>query len=375
MSRFHLSDRRSFIAAIILVFLMSITLASCSGLAPIMSYQGRLTNASGQPLNGTYSFEFSYFQSASGGEAVYSETKDVVITGGLFDTTIGAAVISEGMQAEWLSSPLWLEVSINGETLTPRQQLLGSPYAFTLMPGAVIKGDFNTTNVGTVTDAILTIANIEDTNPIPALRIEGLGGVEVAGLGLSDGVANAGVISGLRTSTHSDLRLASMDELYLDLDHDNNSTSSIRIRNGASTEVCTINENGNLHCIGNSVFDGTKSAVISVQDEERLVYAIESPEVWIEDFGSASLVGGVGQVGIDPLFAGTVSLLEYHVFVTPLGDCNGLYVSQKTATGFEVRELGGGTSDIDFDYRLVAKRIGYETERMELLEPESEKAE
>jgi hypothetical protein len=34
--------------------------------------------------------------------------------------------------------------------------------------------------------------------------------------------------------------------------------------------------------------------------------------------------------------------LEYHVFLTPNGDCKGLYVHQKTATSFEVRELGGG---------------------------------
>jgi hypothetical protein len=56
----------------------------------------------------------------------------------------------------------------------------------------------------------------------------------------------------------------------------------------------------------------------------------------------------------------------YHVYLTPLGDCNGLYVANKTATSFEVRELRGGTSDPAFDYRIVAIRKGYEGVRMEV---------
>jgi hypothetical protein len=35
-----------------------------------------------------------------------------------------------------------------------------------------------------------------------------------------------------------------------------------------------------------------------------------------------------------------------------------------TATGFEVRESGGGTSSLSFDYRIVAKRRGYEAQRL-----------
>src|ERR1019366_8679796 len=63
-------------------------------------------------------------------------------------------------------------------------------------------------------------------------------------------------------------------------------------------------------------------------------------------------------------FAQTVnSGVEYHVFLTPKGDCKGLYVTNETTDGFEVRELGGGTANIAFDYRIVARRKGYETIR------------
>jgi hypothetical protein len=56
--------------------------------------------------------------------------------------------------------------------------------------------------------------------------------------------------------------------------------------------------------------------------------------------------------------------MEYHVFLTPKGDCKGLYVTDETATSFVVRELGGGTSSIAFDYRIMAKRRGYEGIRL-----------
>ena len=114
---------------------------------------------------------------------------------------------------------------------------------------------------------------------------------------------------------------------------------------------------------------GAKASIADVNGESRATYAMESPEVISEDFGSGKLVGGVATVTIDPLFATTVDLSEYHVFVTPLGDCNGLYVSNKTATGFEVHELGGGKASIEFDYRIVANRSGYEDVRMEILAP------
>jgi len=44
------------------------------------------------------------------------------------------------------------------------------------------------------------------------------------------------------------------------------------------------------------------------------------------------------------------------VFVTPEGDCRGLYVHRKRSSSFEVRELAGGKSSIAFSYRIVGRR-------------------
>jgi len=125
---------------------------------------------------------------------------------------------------------------------------------------------------------------------------------------------------------------------------------------------CTIDVKGDLHCTG------SKSADVPVDGGARKValYAVEAPDNWFEDFGSGVLSNGVATVAFDPTFVQTVNTtLEYHVFLTPNGDCKGLYVANKSAGSFEVRELGGGTSSIAFDYRIVAKRSGYENVRLE----------
>ncbi len=56
---------------------------------------------------------------------------------------------------------------------------------------------------------------------------------------------------------------------------------------------------------------------------------------------------------------------DYHIFLAPRGDSNGLYVNGLTASGFEVREQKGGTSSLDFDYRVVARRKDIPGPRLE----------
>jgi len=124
---------------------------------------------------------------------------------------------------------------------------------------------------------------------------------------------------------------------------------------------CYIDTKGDLVCTG------SKSAAVALPDNRWVrLYAVESPDNWFEDFGSATLVNGSAEVSLDPTFAQTVNAnVEYHVFPVPRGDCKGLYVGAQNAGGFVVRELGGGTSNITFDYRIVARRKGYENVRLE----------
>jgi hypothetical protein len=124
---------------------------------------------------------------------------------------------------------------------------------------------------------------------------------------------------------------------------------------------CVIDQDGNLGC------GGSKSAVVPVDGGSRKValYAVEAPENWFEDLGSGQLSNGSARIDLEPTFAQTVNTdLDYHVFLTPRGECEGLYVTNLTPSGFEVRELHHGSSSIAFDYRIIAKRKNYETVRL-----------
>jgi hypothetical protein len=116
---------------------------------------------------------------------------------------------------------------------------------------------------------------------------------------------------------------------------------------------------------GNFAASGYKAAIVETQDYGwRHLYAMESPDNWFEDFGQAQLVDGKATVAIEPVFAQTVNLSQpYHVFLTPMGDCP-LYVAEKTPTSFTVRAHGGQTCSVAFDYRIIAKRLGYEDLRL-----------
>ncbi len=138
-----------------------------------------------------------------------------------------------------------------------------------------------------------------------------------------------------------------------------NSSSAPLVVEGA-TGSCIIDAAGDLSC------SGTVSAVAALDGGKRTVTtsAIQSPQNWFEDAGAAELVNGRAVVTLDPDFIQTVNTeMDYKVFPVPNGDCKGLYVTSKTATSFEVRELGGGTSSVRFDYRIMAIRRKYENVR------------
>jgi hypothetical protein len=113
---------------------------------------------------------------------------------------------------------------------------------------------------------------------------------------------------------------------------------------------------------GNAVVTGTltagvKNAMVAFPDgSQRVLHCMESPEHWFEDFGTAKLRNGRAVVRLDADFANVIKRGDYRVFVTPEGDCRGLYVRRKSAARFEVRELAGGKSNVAFSYRIVGRR-------------------
>jgi hypothetical protein len=150
--------------------------------------------------------------------------------------------------------------------------------------------------------------------------------------------------------------------VWFENDETNDSSAQVLFAYGSGFGgECNSTVSGNFSC------SGSFEEVTPVGGGARKVAlnAIHTPESWFEDAGSGQLSGGEAVVSIESVFGETINTgVEYHVFLTPNGDCKGLYVAQKSAGSFVVKELGGGTSNIAFDYRIMAKRKGFEQVRL-----------
>ncbi len=120
------------------------------------------------------------------------------------------------------------------------------------------------------------------------------------------------------------------------------------------------------------VFGSPKNAAVKhpTDGTYRLLYCMESPESWFEDFGEGKLVNGEADVKVDADFAALVHTDNYYVFLTTHNeDGGGLAVTQRRADGFVVQERGKGTSNGTFSSRVVAKRKDIAGERLAKVAP------
>lgn len=96
---------------------------------PDFTYQGRLAQ-NGQPANGAYDLTFALYDDAVAGNmvgTVQSEPQFPVVDG-LFTVSLAFPGVFTGNQ-------LWLDVSVNGQWLSPRQAIATTPVAQYAMSG------------------------------------------------------------------------------------------------------------------------------------------------------------------------------------------------------------------------------------------------
>ena len=365
-------------------------------------YAGRLTDEAGQPVgDGDYAFTFALYDAATSGTLLWSEVQEgIAVREGGFVASLGS---SNPIPTTLLSGgERWLEVAVRAPgasaftALSPRQSLRAAtpaPQAGVSQAapcphdhwgeswgessiGVSFPGPFvalyghsdlfggvlglSTSNIGVMgisTDAVGVHG--ESTNDTAGYFKSSSASYLDGDIGLAGSVGK--IVAS--DSTTSEMYLQARGDMTFKVDADNNGTHSFNFKNGIDFSVCWIEENGNLTCAG------TKSAVVDTPDYgRRKLYAVESPEVWHEDLGTAALVNGEATVAFEPIFAQTVNLEEeYYVFVTPLSqEPVWLYVTSKTPAGFTVRgvTLDGKPAACSFDYRIVAKRLGYEDVRL-----------
>jgi hypothetical protein len=91
-----------------------------------MNYQGKLTDAVGVAITGDHAIEFRIYDSETGGVLLWSEEHlAVTLTNGLFDIILGETT---AMNLPF-DEQYWIEIEIDGETLTPREKFASVAYA------------------------------------------------------------------------------------------------------------------------------------------------------------------------------------------------------------------------------------------------------
>jgi hypothetical protein len=92
-----------------------------------INYQGYLTNAQGAPVNGNVDLLFSLWDAPSGGSELWNEViSGMAVSQGIFEAVLGA---TNPLPDAIFANPLWLEIRVNGEVLSPRKAFKSAPYA------------------------------------------------------------------------------------------------------------------------------------------------------------------------------------------------------------------------------------------------------
>ena len=124
----------------------------------------------------------------------------------------------------------------------------------------------------------------------------------------------------------------------------------------STTLVEAVSVAGTHYKIWGSPVGTVSTTVPDLNGKQVTLHAPETPEFYFQDYGQSKLVNGKVHITIDPILAANVKISEKHplrVFVQLEGDCKGVYVTNKTTTGFDVVELEGGTSDTSFQWSIT----------------------
>jgi hypothetical protein len=103
---------------------------------------------------------------------------------------------------------------------------------------------------------------------------------------------------------------------------------------------------------------GAVSTVVRDLDgNEVMLSCPESPENLYMDYGVGVLKDGYAFIEIDPILQKNIIVNEQHpikIYIQPEGNCNGVYVKNKSIKSFEVVELNNGKNNVPFSYQIIA---------------------
>jgi hypothetical protein len=108
--------------------------------------------------------------------------------------------------------------------------------------------------------------------------------------------------------------------------------------------------------LGDVYTSGKNVELINTNNEVLPAYAVTSTEAIIYKKGQIRLINGSATIQFDESYA---KLLGENpvVTVSPMGQCNGIYIESVSKEGFIIRELNSGTSNVEIGWIAVGNRI------------------
>lgn len=368
----------------------------------IVAYQGRLLNSNGVPVSdATLPMIFTLYTALSGGTCVWSNnsasctspaTRTVSLTSGLFsenlgDTTASYAAINSSVFSD--NASIYLEIIVNGETLTPRKLMSASPYAL----NTDSLDGFDTTQVGATSamiPALSSSGNLVITgDPTGSLVNQGSLYVNPAGASTDDvlfGIADGG--SGLFTvDKEGDVSISGALTIGGDIIATSTGTFSASI--GGADRVSLFNatlsgtSGNNLSTLTNvNLFSNfAYSGIEGTGDTAHSVMASKG-QLNI-DGSSATITTGFGIEGIlsnastnasllesGGYLSGVVGLAEHTGALTTIGDMRGMYGVVQSGAGTITNAYGvygdisvTGSGAMTNSYSLYGSNINKGTTR------------
>src|SRR3990172_2660082 len=115
-------------AAMIVLQMMTAGTAKAQSVPGLINYQGRLMDSGGMPVTDLSALmTFTLWDGLMAGSSLWTESQAVLVQDGLYSVMLGDSV---PVPASVLNGATgYLEVTVLGETLSPRQRLTAVPYA------------------------------------------------------------------------------------------------------------------------------------------------------------------------------------------------------------------------------------------------------
>lgn len=239
----------------------------------LVHYQGVLRDAADNPRNGSFDMVFRFFSAPAGGSEILVDRHEAAGTGavpvasGLFGVDLGSGTLSDGTgpgvfstlgEAFGSFSPVYVQIEVAGETLSPRIAVSSVAYALNAAtldgadPSEFAQLDaFNTFTSPTEFTSNLSVASIDFAD---GRFFQPLAGAIRLGAGNS---ASSSMIlrAGDPTLDRPKIRLNSGGSGYIELKM-GQPTSFTDFQNPSGVSVATVDTSGNVQMDGDVDVDG-----------------------------------------------------------------------------------------------------------------------